>query len=147
LLERNVGEYIHSRLQGLTLALLVSRERSNHFRTFIAVRVEARPHRRYRIPDICVKALPHEVTPVLMKPDLAIEVLSPEDEPGDMMSRVSDYLLSGTAAVWVIDPYKRRVFVSDHAGTREIDDLIVSMELVGTVDFNELFRQLDEPAE
>src|SRR5438874_587483 len=79
LVERYVGEYFHSRLQALILALLVSRERERRFRTFPALRVEVRQRRRYRIPDICVKALPHEITPVLTKPDLAIEVLSPED--------------------------------------------------------------------
>ena len=47
----------------------------------------------------------------------------------------------------MVDPYKRRLFVSDHTGTREMEDLIVTMDLVGSVDFNELFRQLDEPAE
>jgi len=147
LIERNVGEYFHSRLQGFLYALLLSRERERRFRVFIELRVEVRQRRRYRIPDICVKALPHEITPVLTKPDLAIEVLSPEDEPGDMMARVSDYLLSGTTAVWIVDPYKRRVFVADHTGTREAEDLVLSMDLVGSVDFKELFRQLDEPAD
>jgi hypothetical protein len=31
--------------------------------------------------------------------------------------------------------------------TREIEDLILSSDLVGNVDFNEHFRQLDEPAD
>jgi Uma2 family endonuclease len=146
LVERHVGEYFHSRLLALILVLLMSRERERRFRSFPELRVEVRQRRRYRIPDICVKALPHEITSVLVKPDLAIEILSPDDEPGETMARVSDYLHAGTSAVWTIDPYKRRVFVDDHNGTREVENLIVSMDLVGSVDFNELFRQLDEPA-
>ena len=36
---------------------------------------------RYRIPDICVKALPYDQASVLTRPDLAIEIVSPDDEP------------------------------------------------------------------
>ena len=144
--ERHVGEYFHSRLQLLLASLLLGREQ-RRFRVFTELRVEVRQRRRYRIPDVCVKALPHQVTPVLTKPDLAIEILSPEDEPGDTLARVGDYLQSGTAAVWVVDPYKRRLFVADRAGLRDVPELIAESELVGAVDFNDLFRQLDEPSE
>jgi Uma2 family endonuclease len=147
LLERHVGEYLHSRLQLLIAALLLGRERDGRFRVFTELRIEVRQRRRYRIPDVCVKALPHAVTPVLTQPDLAIEILSREDEPGDMLQRIGDYLQSGTPVIWVVDPYKRQLFVADHAGVREIPDLVVSTDLVGTVDFNQLFRQLDEPAD
>jgi Uma2 family endonuclease len=144
LVERHVGEYFHSRLQLLIGALLLGRERERGFRVFTELRVEVRQRRRYRIPDICVKVWPHEVTPVLVRPDLAIEVLSKEDEPGETLARVSDYLASGTANIWIVDPYKRKLFIADHAGLREVPELVASTDLVGEVDFNELFRQLDE---
>jgi Uma2 family endonuclease len=147
LVERHVGEYFHSRLQMLIGALLMGRERERRFRVFPELRVEVRQRRRYRIPDICVKALPHQVTPVLVKPDLAIEVLSPDDEPGETLARVSDYLGSGTPQIWIVDPYKRKLFVADLGGIREVPDLVVATELVGSVDFGDLFRQLEEPAE
>jgi Uma2 family endonuclease len=147
LVERHVGEYLHSRLQLLIAAVLLGRERERRFRVFTELRIEVRQRRRYRIPDVCVKALPHTVTPVLTKPDLAIEVLSREDEPGDMLQRIGDYLQSGTPVIWVVDPYRRRLFAADHEGIHEIPDLVASMDLVGSVDFNELFRQLDEPAD
>jgi Uma2 family endonuclease len=145
LLERHMGECVHSRVQALTASLL-SREEKRRFRVFISLRIEVRQRRRYRIPDVCVKALPHAVTPVLIQPDLAIEILSREDEPGDILQRIGDYLQSGTPVIWVVDPYKRQLFVADQTGVREIPDLVVSTDLVGTVDFNQLFRQLDEPA-
>jgi len=147
LVKRNVGEYFHSRLQALLLAMLASRERERRFRVFIALRVEVRQRRRYRIPDICVKALPHEITSVLTKPDLAIEILSPEDKPADTLARVSDYLKSGTSQVWILDPYEHKLFVADHTGVREIPELVASSDLTGEVDFDDLFRQLDEPAD
>jgi Uma2 family endonuclease len=147
LVERHVGEYFHSRLQLLIGALFLSRERERRFRVFTELRVEVRQRRRYRIPDICVKALPHKVTPVLLKPDLAIEVLSPDDEPGETLARVSDYLGSGTPEIWILDPYKRKLFVADLKGICEVPDLVVANELVGSVDFGELLRQLEEPAD
>jgi len=147
LVERHVGEYLHSRLQLLIAAVLLGRERQQRFRVFTGLRIEVRQRRRYRIPDVCVKALPHSVTPVLTKPDLAIEVVSREDEPADILQRIGDYLQSGTPVIWVVDPYRRQLFVANHEGIHEIPDLVVSMTLVGSVDFNELFRQLDEPAD
>jgi Uma2 family endonuclease len=147
LVERHVGEYFHGRLQLLIGVLLAGRERERRFRVFTELRIEVRQRRRYRIPDICVKALPHQVTPVLLKPDLAIEVLSPDDEPGETLAKVSDYLASGIPEIWIVDPYKRKLFVADLNGVREAPDLVVANELVGSVDFGELFRQLEEPAD
>lgn len=37
-------------------------------------------------------------------PDLAVEVLSPDDRPGEVAAKVADYLKAGSAAVWVADP-------------------------------------------
>lgn len=37
-------------------------------------------------------------------PDLAIEVLSPTDRPGEVWQRVADYIGAGTRIVWVVDP-------------------------------------------
>jgi Uma2 family endonuclease len=37
-------------------------------------------------------------------PDLAIEILSPSNRPGDTHAKVADYLASGATLVWVIDP-------------------------------------------
>ena len=48
-------------------------------------------------------------------PDLAVEVLSPGDRPGEVLSKVADWLTAGTRLVWVIDPERRiaRVFRAD----------------------------------
>src|SRR4051794_9176968 len=91
LVERHVGEYFHSRLQFLIAQVLGSRERERRYRVFTEQRVIVSDVPRYRIPDICVKALPHEVTPVLTKPDLAIEVVSPDDQASDLLLRVADF--------------------------------------------------------
>src|ERR671925_1602039 len=42
-----------------------------------------------------------------MAPDLAVEVLSPSDRPGETLAKVGDWLEAGTRLVWVIDPERR----------------------------------------
>ena len=48
-------------------------------------------------------------------PDLAVEVLSPDDKPGDVLAKVADWLSAGSMLVWVIDPQRRlaRVYRAD----------------------------------
>ena len=40
-------------------------------------------------------------------PDLTVEVLSPDDRPGEVLEKVADWLKAGTRLVWVIDPERR----------------------------------------
>jgi hypothetical protein len=71
LVERHAGEYFDSLLQSLIIAELNTRRRARGFRVFAEQRVQVSSGPPYRIPDICVKALPHQVTSVLTAPDLA----------------------------------------------------------------------------
>jgi Uma2 family endonuclease len=42
-------------------------------------------------------------------PDLAVEVLSPNDRAGEVTSKVHQWLSAGCSAVWVVDPDSRTV--------------------------------------
>lgn len=44
-------------------------------------------------------------------PDLAIEILSPSNRPGETHAKVADYLAAGARLVWVIDPIHHVVAV------------------------------------
>jgi len=46
-------------------------------------------------------------------PDLAVEVLSPDDRPGYVREKVAEWLEAGTLAVWVVDPRERTVTVHE----------------------------------
>ena len=46
-----------------------------------------------------------------LAPDLAIEVVSPNDRAGEVQGKVSDWLTAGSRLVWVIDPVRRRAVV------------------------------------
>jgi Uma2 family endonuclease len=49
-------------------------------------------------------------------PDLAVEVLSPDDRPGEVAAKVADYLRAGTLAVWVADPEAQTVAIHTRDG-------------------------------
>jgi Uma2 family endonuclease len=147
LLERHVGEHYHSLLQGLIATELNARRRQRRFRVFPEQRVRVNDEPRYRIPDICVKALPYKVTPILERPDLAIEIVSPDDEPGEMLAKIADYVAAGIPYIWLVDPYKRTLTEVVHGVIRRPATTVLSTPLVGEIDFALLFQELDEPTE
>lgn len=67
-----------------------------------------------RAPDVSFVArgrFPGEEVPrgfIELPPDLAAEVLSPGDDPRNVMDKVGEYLKAGVRLVWVIDPESRR---------------------------------------
>jgi Uma2 family endonuclease len=71
-----------------------------------------------RLPDVSFTRwekfpggkLPTEPIPDLA-PDLAIEVLSKKNTPGEMRRKLKEYFLAGTSLVWLVDPRKRTVTV------------------------------------
>lgn len=68
-----------------------------------------------------------------MAPDLAVEVLSPEDRPGEVLSKVGAWLRAGTRLVWVIDPVRRTARVYRADGTiseRGADDVLDGEDVV-----------------
>jgi len=53
-------------------------------------------------------------------PDLAVEVLSPDDRASAVQEKVRDYLRHGTRQVWVVDPAHRTVTVHEPAGRSRV---------------------------
>jgi Uma2 family endonuclease len=147
LLERHVGERKHSRLQLLLGAELALREQGK-FHTYTEQRVRVLPQPRYRVPDLCVMALPYQRESVFSHPPhLIIEILSPDDEPAEMLEKIADYLKFGVPHIWIPDPYRHRLQVAGRDGLHDQPDLIVESGLAGRLDFAELFAKLDDPSE
>jgi Uma2 family endonuclease len=75
-----------------------------------------------RFPDLSFIAqgrLPNDRPPaghVRIAPDLAVEVVSPNDTAYDIEERVEDYLGAGVRLMWVVYPNTRRVMVFRQAG-------------------------------
>lgn len=80
--------------------------------------------RKERVPD----PLPRGFAD--FAPDLAVEVVSGGDRPGDVLAKVADWLTAGTALVWVVDPVRSaaRVYRADGSETHLISDGVLDGE-------------------
>lgn len=119
-LERNMGESGHARIQSWILGYLLA-----HYPQYWSV-VECRMkvgESRYRIPDVCLGADAYpESGPLLDPPFLAVEVLSPDDRASDLEEKIADYLGCGVRYVWVVNPQTKRAFVHTSEASREAKD-------------------------
>jgi Uma2 family endonuclease len=123
--ERNLGEIDHSRLQTLITGYFLNREKAWGITVLTEQRVQVKAT-RFRVPDITVVAGPLPKTPILREPPLlCVEILSPDDRMSSMQERVDDYLSFGVPCVWVINPGPRRGFVYTSEGMREAKDGIL----------------------
>jgi Uma2 family endonuclease len=121
-LERNVGEKSHSKVQERVLRYLKDREEAWDIFAIQETRVQISPT-RYRVPDVCVFAGPEPDEEIFTKPPfLCIEILSPEDRMGRMQVKIDDYLGFGVRYVWVIDPKSRRAWAYTSGAIREVHD-------------------------
>jgi Uma2 family endonuclease len=79
--------------------------------------------KKSRIPDgsfVRAGRLPGEEVPagfMTIPPDLAIEVVSPNDEVENLFERIGDLMGAGVRLLWVIDPASRQVHVHRADGT------------------------------
>ncbi|MGQ0646281.1 MAG: Uma2 family endonuclease [Gemmatimonadaceae bacterium] len=55
-----------------------------------------------------------------LAPDLAVEVLSPDERPGEVLAKVADWLTAGSRLVWVVDPVKEQAKVYRADGTEAL---------------------------
>lgn len=65
-------------------------------------------------------------------PDLAVEVLSPDDRPGEVSAKTQDWLDAGVVAVWVVDPRTQTVTVHDrrHVVRLDANDVLTGGDLL-----------------
>jgi Uma2 family endonuclease len=84
------------------------------------------PSGNVRSPDVSfvVQArMPAELPEgfLALAPDIAVEVVSPDDRPRDVLDKVGEYLQAGVRLVWVIDPRRRRASV--HRSLTEVREI------------------------
>ena len=144
LVERNVGEYDHSNLQGALVAWMRRYQHEWNIRVLPEQRIQV-SSARFRVPDVCVISRDQELEPVFTRPPLiCIEVLSKDDTLRSMQDRIDDYRTFGVPNIWVLDPVKRRAYVCTHGDFREPEGetLEVSSSPVRVL-LRELFSDLD----
>jgi Uma2 family endonuclease len=155
-LQKTMPTLLHSLVSGLLYVMLVNYLRlTKEGIAAIELRHAQRDESRSYLPDIAVTLRgPRsreeiERGPVERVPDIAIEVLSPDDRPGRIAEKVTFYLRAGALLVWVVDPVERTLdaYRRDRPSTHYappdiVDALPVLREFA--LDLTELFAQVDE---
>lgn len=126
LLERNVGEWEHARLQMLLSRYLSNRELEFGILVVPEQRVQVKA-RRFRVPDVTVISGSRPATGIITEPPfLCIEILSPDDSFRQMQERIDDYLTFGVRYVWVIDPQTKHANIYTRNTIQKVEDGILT---------------------
>ena len=110
---------------GRILDQFVEQHRLGAVGTEIGFRLARNPD-TLRAPDIAFVAQSREPQGAAafkfaeIAPDLAVEVLSPEDSASDVLKKIEEYLAAGVHLVWIADPATQTVSVY-----RSLDDVRV----------------------
>jgi Uma2 family endonuclease len=140
IVERNMGEFPHAKLQ-LRLGHLLPL-RGLGLEVVTEIRTQITPT-RFRILDIAAWRPGYigERIPTV-PPFLAVEILSPEDRMVRMQPKIQEYLAIGVEWVWVIDPEEKRALVynkSNPAG--ELAEVLRTENPKIEIPLEELFQQ------
>jgi Uma2 family endonuclease len=120
LVERHMG--MRSSLVGLQIGKLISvfldaNPMGFAFAADASYQCFADAPEKVRKPDVSFirkGRLPNDAVPdghSNVHPDLAVEVLSPNDLAYDVNEKVGEYLKAGVPLVWVVDPHSRTVLI------------------------------------
>lgn len=127
-LERNFGEFDHSRLQTALAIYFGTRQKEWGITVVVEQRVQVKPT-RFRIPDVCIVLGEPDGQIFRRPPFLCIEILSKDDRMSQMQERIDDYLAMGVLYVWVLDPVSRRAYVATpESGLQEFKGQILRTE-------------------
>ena len=122
IVERNVGEWDHSRLQAAFASYFYTREKQFSLLVVTEQRVQVTAS-RFRVPDVCLVTAPAPGAQILYAaPFLCIEILSKDDRYAAMQEKIDDYLAFGVKYVWVIDPQTRKAHIYHASGVSEAKD-------------------------
>jgi len=142
LVERNVGDWLHSTVQCNVIFAL----RSKYPRVYVRPELRSQTRStRYRLPDVCV-VLTRPTTKYLIDAAyLAIEVLSEDDRMSKTMERLEEFDRKGVANIWVIDPRLRTMSVYSGGVLNEVrgDRIATIGEPHLELTREEIFQDLD----
>lgn len=108
LVERNVGDWLHSLVQRNVIVAL-----SRKYPEVYAVpelRSQTRTT-RYRLPDVCVLLEAPKTKYLVDAAFLAIEILSEDDSMSRVMEKLEEYDQKGVRHIWLIDPRLQKLSV------------------------------------
>lgn len=133
LVERNVGDSTHARLQTLLSAYMVGHEKEWGIEVFTELRIQIR-ERWYRIPDICAYSLPVPKGRYPEQPPLLwIEILSEDDKMVDVWAKAAELVKSGVPYVWIIEPHTLNSELWTASGAASVEDHVLRIPNTGIV--------------
>jgi Uma2 family endonuclease len=139
LVERNVGDWLHSLIQR-NLIVALSRKYPNVY-AVPELRSQTRAS-RYRLPDVCVLLSAPTTRYLLDAAFLAVEILSEDDSMSKMLEKLEEYEEKGVPNIWVIDPRLGRISVYSGGDLREVrEDRIATGDPCLELTREEIFRQ------
>lgn len=114
-IQKPMPTYFHGLLQMALGALFITYfARTGEGEVVSETRNAHRPEQRSYVPDVSVYLRVHVPTdstrrrgPVERHPDIAIEILSPDDRPGRVAEKLAFYLRVGVPLVWIVNPDDR----------------------------------------
>jgi Uma2 family endonuclease len=144
LVERNAGEWDHSRLQGLLLGQLSQYEDTLGFLAVPEQRVQVKAS-RFRVPDVCVLRRNPGEQVLRQPPFICVEILSPEDSMTSMQERIDDYVAFGMANIWIFDPRRRKAYWADQSGVHQAQgDVLAATGAPVRIDLPQLWSRLQQ---
>jgi Uma2 family endonuclease len=143
LVERNVGEYNHSFLQGIIMVAL----RAQQLRAYMELRFQISA-RRFRVPDVLALAPGQKRSGDYQTetPYIVVEILSPEDRVSALGEALSDYFDRGVPNIWVVDPARKTLTAHQRADAHTCADRVTTADSRVSLDIADIFRQLAEDA-
>jgi Uma2 family endonuclease len=116
--EKNMGDYEHGFLQAIITHWFVAHRAEWKINVLTEYRTRT-ANLSVRLPDICVVRQDDPVERVrVTAPLLCIEVLSPDDRPGRVMSRLNEFVAMGTEHLWILDPSDRSAYTYSRSGMK-----------------------------
>jgi Uma2 family endonuclease len=129
LVERNVGDWLHSLIQSNLIVAV--RRRYPHFYAVPELRSQTRTT-RYRLPDVCVLLAAPKTKYLLDAAFLVIEILSEDDKMTKVMEKLEEYEGKGVPNICLIDPRRRKISIYSGGDLLEVrGDVIATAPLAG----------------
>jgi Uma2 family endonuclease len=143
-LERNMGETPHARLQTFFARYFAPYEDDWHFEVLTEQRLQTGP-KNYRVPDLMLARFPNLDERIIRTPPLlCLEVLSSEDRMRRVQERIDDYARIGVPSSWIVDPWRGVTYQAGGDGVmhEEKQRLTVPGTEIG-IDVHAIWAELD----
>ena len=120
IVERNVGDNSHSKVQGRLAGIFHELSKKNPLHLRPELRVQTGPA-RYRVVDFAIfkGQEPTERFPS-SPPHIVIEIVSRDDRFIEIVEKLDEYRRWGASHIWLIDPHSRKLSVYGAAGLAEV---------------------------